>query len=186
MAKSNGNIVVSGLSGRLGKQLVVRTQKDGDTVVSAAPRRVKGRKGTPAQQAQQERFRKAGLYGRAMKNLPEYLALAAQRKVSAFQVATSDYLRAPEILGVDISEYQGVAGQKIQVAALDDVKVVTVNVTLCQDDDTVIEKGHATVTPMDPRLWVYTATTNAPSTSVKIRVEVTDLPGNTTTQTAHT
>lgn len=186
MAKIQSNLVLHGLSGMLGKQLVIRKQKDGSFVVAAAPARAEGREATPHQKEQQERFRKAVLYAKAAQGKPEYQAVAEARNVSAFNVATADFLHAPEIQHIDVSAYHGAVGQPIRITAVDDVKVATVGVLIADDDNTLVEKGQAVVSAMDPHVWIYTATANAPSPSVKIVVDVADLAGQVTEETAHT
>lgn len=186
MARVNANVILHGVSGMLGDQVVVRQQQDGTYVLAARPARRKHRTFSPAQQAQQERFRRAALYARAAQGKPEYQALAKARRIAAFTVATTDYLTPPEILGIDLNGYHGAAGQEIVIAAIDDVKVTAVKVLLAQDDSTVIEGGAAVVDPEDPHRWVYTATTTAPSTSVAVFVDVFDLAGRGPTSATHT
>lgn len=186
MAKVQNNLLLHGLSGMLGKQLVIRKQKDGSYVVAAAPARVEGRVRTQRQRDQQERFRKGVLYGKATQNNPEYQAAAKARGIPAFNVAIADFLHAPEILGIDVSGYTGAVGEKITITAVDDVRVATVGVLIMDDDNVLIEKGQATVSPQDSHLWTYTTTTAAPSPSVKIVVDVADLAGQVTEETTHT
>lgn len=186
MAKVRNNLLLHGVSGMIGGQLVVRKTQNGRYVLSAAPTRAEGREPTAAQKEQQEQFRQAVLYGKGAKNKPEYEEIAKARGVSAFNVATADFFHPPEVKGIDVSAYSGGPGQKISVHAVDDVKVVTVGVLIALDDNTLVEKGQATVSPLDPHLWVYTTTATAPSPSVKILVDVADLAGQVTEETAHT
>jgi hypothetical protein len=186
MARVRSNLIIHGVSGMLGEQVVVRRLADGSTILAAYPSLPKHRKFSPAQKAQQERFRLAALYAKATQGKPEYQALAKQRHVTAFAVATTDYLTPPTVLGIDASGYHGAASQPIVVLAVDDVKVASVTVTLSQDGGAIVEKGAAVIDPQDPHRWIYTATVSAPSPSVAILADVTDLAGQTTTGTAHT
>ncbi len=71
MAKVRGNLILQGVSGMIGKQLIIRKQKDGTYVLTAAPVVRAGREPTPAQKQQQERFRQAVLYATVAKGTPE-------------------------------------------------------------------------------------------------------------------
>lgn len=127
----------------LGKQVVVRRQKNGQYVLSSAPNRVSHNL-TDAQKQQQERFRQAILYAKgAAKGTPEYQALAESRGQSAYNVAVADFLHPPEIQHIDLSAYKGAAGENITITAINDVKVKTVGVLIATDDGTVVEKGSA-------------------------------------------
>jgi hypothetical protein len=66
-------------------------------------------------------------------------------------------------------------GESIRITAVDDVMVKTVGVLIATDDGTLVEKGSAVPVPNSPNQWLYTATTAAPSASVKIVVDVADL-----------
>ena len=185
MAKISGNLIIHGLSGMLGKQIIVRRLKNGDCVIyayTAAP----PREATPAQHAHRTRFREAVRYGKARKHLPVYQAIAATRNASAYNVAVSDFMHPPTILSIDLSAYHGAAGQELRITAVDDVEVAAVNVLLAEDDGTLIEKGHAVVSAVDPSHWVYTTTLDAPSASVRIHVDAVDLAGQATQREVHT
>jgi tartrate dehydratase beta subunit/fumarate hydratase class I family protein len=186
VAKVQNNLVIHGLSGMLGQQLVIRHHKNGRTSVAAAPTRSEGREPTEQQKQHQEHFRQAVLYAKAAKNKPEYEALAKSRGVSAFNVATADFFHPPEIRAIDVSAYTGGASQTIQINAVDDVKVATVGVLIATDDNTLVERGQATLSPQDPHRWTYTTTAAAPSASVKIVVDVADLAGQVTEESMHT
>jgi hypothetical protein len=86
------NLIIKGLSGRLGKQLVVRRRRDGTYVVAAAPPRNTGRKPTEGQKAYREVFRAAIAHARTAKNDPAVIAAAKERGQSGFNWAVSDYL----------------------------------------------------------------------------------------------
>lgn len=185
MARIESNLVLHGVSGTIGGQLVIRRRRGG-YVLAAAPGRLTDRVPTQKQKDQQERFRKAALYGKATQSLPAYQALAQARGVAAYTVALTDYLNPPEIEGVDLTGYSGAPGEVILVTAVDDVKVQSVFVQLSDKGGTVFEQGKATPAPEDPRRWIYTATTKAPGPPVQILVEATDLAGRVASRTTHT
>ena len=57
-------------------------------------------------------------------------------------------------------------------------------VMIVADDGTLVEKGSAVATP-DTNQWLYTTTSAAPSTSVKIVVDVADLSGQVAEVSQH-
>ncbi|MFO0762679.1 MAG: hypothetical protein U0359_39945 [Byssovorax sp.] len=185
MAKVRNNLVLHGLSGMIGKQLVIRKQKDGDYIVCSAPN-AEGHEATPKQKQQQELFRKAMLYAKSAKNKPEYGPIAKSRGVSTFNVAAADFFHPPEITDIDLSAYSGASGETITIKAVDDVKVTTVGVLLTDDNNVLIEKGKAMMSPQDPHVWTYDTTAAAPSASVKVFIDVADLAGHVTEQMKHT
>lgn len=125
MAKVQSNLVIHGLSGMLGKQVVVRRMKNGQYVLSAAPNN-HSQAVTDAQKLQREKFHQAILYAKAAQQVPEYQDIAESRGVSAYNVAVADFLHPPEIQNIDLSSYKGAPGQNITITAVDDVKVKTV------------------------------------------------------------
>jgi hypothetical protein len=80
----------------------------------------------PLQKAHQERFRPAIAFAEGAKVDTEYQTAAKARGQSAFNVAVADFLHPPEIQEIDLSTYQGLAGQTISITATDDVMVKTV------------------------------------------------------------
>jgi hypothetical protein len=183
MARVHGNIMLRALSGMIGRQLVLRRLRNGTVVLSEASTRAP-RAATPAQVAHQARFREAIRYAKGARGRPEYEAAAEARGVSAFNVATSDFFHAPEILGVDVSGYPG--EPTIAVTAVDDVKVASVSVRIVDDEGAVVEQGQAAPSAGDPRVWIYTATVNAPPGAWKVVVEAADLAGRVTSMATST
>ena len=172
------NTVVSSLRGRIGKQLVVRQTRRG-AVGPAMPTRSAAER-TPAQIAQQERFRRAALYAKGAQGIPEYIAAAKKRGTSAFNIATGDFLHPPEIKRVELAKYGGRVGDVIEVVAIDDVMVKAVAVVITTGSGTLLEQGQATRSTVHKALWTYAATQSAGPGPVKVRVEASDLAGNLT------
>ena len=183
MAKVQSNLIIHGLSGMLGKQVVIKRQKNGQYVVAAAPG-AHGGELSEAQKQQREKFRQAILYAKAAHNTAEYQELAQSRGQSTYNVAVADFLHPPEIQGIDLSAYKGAPNEQIKITAVDDVKVKTVGVMIVTDDGTLVEKGAAVATDAANQ-WLYTTTGTAPSASVKVVVDVADLAGQVTEVTQH-
>lgn len=179
MAKVGDNIVTTGFSGKLGDLIVFRN-RNGKTYVSKAP--TSSGKASEAQLQHRKKFQKAVLYGKSIMANPEmkeaYESLAKDGK-TAYNVAVADFLNAPSIEEIDVSNYTGNIGDTIRVLPVDDFMVTEVSVTINNEDGSEVEHGLA-VQDDSNIYWVYTATANNESTAGdKITVIVSDLPGNT-------
>ncbi|MGC1376871.1 MAG: hypothetical protein WA821_11630 [Anaerolineales bacterium] len=175
MAKVRQNIVVQGLSGSLGDQLVIKQDKAGRTIVSIKAAYSPNREFSDLQKSHQDSFREAAAYGQSAQGNPVYAQKAEGTPMSAYNVAMADWFHAPEILDVDLSAWSGGAGQAIRVKAMDDVQVKQVTVVITDEKDAVLEQGAAT--QADNLWWQYT-TTAAAGGSPKVLVSAQDLPGH--------
>lgn len=176
MAKVTQNIIVQGLSGSLGQQLVLRRSPSGRTIVSAKPSFAARRKFTDAQQAQQAAFREAAAYATVARSQPVYVQKAQGSGMSAYNLALADWFHGPQILDVDLSHWSGQAGQLIRVRAVDDVQVQQVTVAILDGAGATLEAGQAVAAP-GGMWWEYTTTVVALD-GAKVQVSAQDLPGN--------
>ncbi len=176
MAIVNGNIFMDRISGMVGDQMVLRQTSDGRTILGVKPRVNGERTYTPAQLARQEAFSEAIAYGQAMKAEPIYVAKASGTKKSAYNVAMADWLNAPRILEVDLSNWHGAAGEVIRLRAKDDVKVQSVHVRIEDEASSLLEEGLATELGV---LWWEYALTSAHSGVTVVTITATDIPGHT-------
>ena len=126
------------------------------------------------------------MYAKGAQGVAEYHDAAQARGVSAFNVATADFLHPPEVQKVDVSGYHGAIDETIHITAVDDVKVKTVGVMIVNDDGTLVEKGTAVAGNGNANEWLYTTKCAAGSSSVKIVVDVADLAGQVAEVTQHT
>lgn len=180
MAQVRNNIVIQGLSGSLGNQLIIKQSRSGRTIVSAKPMFKPNRIFSDAQKSQQVAFREATSYAQAVKNNPIYIQKAERLGVTPYNLAVADWFHAPEILEVNLDEWSGQAGQVICVSAVDDVQVNQIRVSILDANDAVLEQGNAT--QIDGVWWQYTTQMGAGS-SAKVLVSAQDLPGHITTIT---
>ncbi len=180
MAKVRNNVIVRGLSGSFGDQMVIKIDKAGRTIISNKPEFDENRQFTPAQQAQHEKFREARAYAKDAKNLDVYVAKAEGTPMSSSNVAMADWFHAPEIKEINLSAWTGEIGQVIWVQALDDVEVQQVSVVITDENDVVLEQGLAG--KEDGSWWTYKTTATA-SGNQKILVAARDLPGHITQMT---
>jgi len=90
MAKVRNNVIVRGLSGSFGEQMVIRIDKAGRTIVSNKPEFDENRVFTSDQQAQQEKFREAVAYAKDVKEEEVYLTKAEGTPMSPYNVAMAD------------------------------------------------------------------------------------------------
>ncbi len=165
MAGIKTNVIVEGLSGKLGNQLVFRHLRDGRTIVCVKPdfsRRVLSND----QKAHQERFRTAAAYAReASLSQPIYAKLAAGTIKNAYNLALGDWFHPPVIHSIEKRD------GKIFIQASDDVCVASLRVRIVDEAGSVLEQGDAMQVEGD--WWEY-----QPATEGKVMAEARDLPGN--------
>lgn len=181
--KQKNNRVMRGASGALGDELVFR-QRAGKTVISVPPL-PRLDNPTEDQKAVRIKFEAASRYARTAIEDPDLKAAynaKAKRGMSAYNVALTDFFKAPLVTGIDISNYSGSPGDTIRVLATDDFKVQAVRVSILNAAGAVVEEGAAITAPEGNDLWIYTATTaNTAAAEGKVSVQASDLPGNVTT-----
>jgi len=164
-------------SGQLG-EMVFRELR-GETIVSRKP--TLSGEPTVEQLAHRERFKQAAAYGKsALANATTrelYEAVARNKNMPVFALTVADFFNAPTIDNVDLSAYNGQAGNLITISARDDFGVVKVHVSITDDAANSIESGEAV---LDSGSWVYTATEAVTAgTNVIVNVVATDRPGGT-------
>jgi hypothetical protein len=183
MAKSKGNVITFGLSGKVGDLLVFR-QRDGQTIVAKLAERSK--KASEKQEAQRRLFQRATVYAKAAAGDPQlkdlYGAAAKKKKgITDYNVALADFCHAPDIETIDLSDYSGAAGDEIRVIVSDDFAVKSVHISISNADGSTVEEGYASQGLGN--LWTYIATQNNESLDGdKIVVSASDIPGNITVE----
>jgi hypothetical protein len=181
MAKVKNNAITTGLSGKYGGQLVFRQVGDKTFVVKKPGPRTKP--ASPAQQANENRFRLAVIYAKAAMADPAMKSIyeAGRGRRSAFRVAISDFRNAPRITAVNAGGYTGSSGEKILITAVDDFKVVAVSVAI-YNDGLLVEEGPA-IAAAGGLGWVYTTQmSNEMLPGSSLIVTAKDYPGNNTLQ----
>jgi len=176
MAKVRNNMLVRGLSGAVGDQFVIRKDKAGRTIVGNMPEFDEKRPFSEAQVAHQEAFKEAAAYGKGAKGQDVYAVKAEGTPLTPYNVALADWFHEPEIKEIDLSGWDGQAGQVIRIEAVDDVQVKQVTVVITDEAGTVLEHG-AAVKEADGLWWDYT-TTQAASGTPKVIASAEDLPGH--------
>ncbi len=175
MARVRNNILLRGLTGSLGDQIVIRTDKAGRTIVGISPTYPDDRQYSEAQLAQQQRFQEASAYAKDAAD-PIYDAKADGTPKSARNVAMADWFHSPEVDEIDITAYTGEVGETIRARVVDDVKVQQVRILIATEDDTLVEQGEMT---HEQGLWyTYTTTADCPPGPAKVLVTGLDLPGH--------
>ena len=175
MAKVRNNIIIQGLSGSLGEQLVIKQDKAGRTIVGVAPSFDPNRTYTEAQTEQHEKFRDASIYAKGAKGEEIYVEKAEGTPMNPYNVAMADWFHAPEVTEIDAEAWSGQAGQMIRIQAVDNVQVSQVNVVITDAENAVVEQGAAV--RAEGAWWAYTTTATVAG-EVKIVVTARDLPGN--------
>ena len=181
MARVKKNVVVKGLCGVLGDQVVFKRDKAGRTIVSVMPTFPDDREFSDAQKGHMEDFRRATQYAKAAARAEAIYAEKAEgTPMSAYNVAVGDWFHAPEIGEMDLSGWTGQAGEPIRIEALDDVMVKRVTVIVTDAEGVLIEQGAATQEAWQEEgglWWVYT-TTQAAAGQPKVIAVAQDLPGH--------
>jgi hypothetical protein len=169
MAKVEDNIVVRGLSGKIGN-VVLQHMPDGNTYVRKTPD-FSRRKFSKGQKQHQSRFQEAVAYAReAAKSQPIYAELAKGTGRSAYNFALSDWFNPPVIDAIERRD------GRIRVQANDNVMVARVQVTVLDEKGKVMEKGNAVkvdAPSIGSGWWEFVADPEG-----KVVAEAWDLAGN--------
>lgn len=169
MAKVIFNEAISGFRGRV-RGFVYR-EHYGQTVVM--PHAERKDKPSAAQRGHRARFGAAQAYAASVLADPLkrecYRKLALARKCPPNALLVSNFLNPPTIEQVDVSTYQGRAGDAIRVLAADAIEVTRVAVVVRGADGASIESGAAS---KDHDLWIYRCTT-AHAARGPLQLEVT-------------
>jgi len=176
MAKVRKNMAMQGLTGMLGDQFLVRTDKAGRTIVGSRPTFKDNHAFSAVQVTHQEAFRDATTYAKGAKGLEVYVKKAAGTPLNAYNVAVGDWLNPPEVKEVDMSAWDGTAGKTIRVLAVDDVQVAQVEVSILDARGDVLEHGPAA--PAEGAWWTYTTTADG-ANAAQVTAMARDLPGHT-------
>jgi hypothetical protein len=177
MAKAGRNVLLNGIVGTIGDQLVIKRGRGCSTIISKKPTFSPDRVFTQAQLARQEAFRAATAYAKAKKHEPVYLALAEGTEKTGYNVAVADWLHPPQILQVDLGGWTAGSGGPIRVRAQDDVRVTEVRVKISDETGTLLEEGQAQEAG---GLWWEYSPSQTPGGGKQVTVSVRDLPGHTT------
>jgi len=181
MAIVSNNLLIRGLSGNLGDQFVVRTDKNGRTIVSAKSNFESDREYSLAQLAQQQAFREAVAYAKSAKGQEIYITKANGGPKSPYNIAIADWFNRPHILEVDQTAWFGQAGDVIRMRVQDDVMVADVTITISDGDGSVLESGQATET--GALHWEYAINGDFTGQQVTLTIAARDLPGHVTEYT---
>jgi len=168
------------VSGQMG-EMVYRVVR-GKVVISRKP--VIKAEPTQGQLEHRERFKQAVAYGKAVMSAEDsrelYEAAAKERDMPVFALMVADYFNAPSISKIDLSAYDGHAGNIIHITASDDFSIASLHVSITNDQGNPIEDAEAVETPSGSGNWVYTANASVtPGTSVNVQAVATDRPGGT-------
>ena len=181
MAKIKFNSIVDEVSGGFGN-LVFRAS-NGKTIMANKP--TMRAELSEDQAAHRIRFRRAVAYGRSVMANAEVRAIydlvAEKKEIPVFALTVADFFNAPDIQDLDVLAYTGKVGDVIKIEAMDDFGVMSVHVSLADNQtEAAIENGSAVETAPGSGQWVYTATTAAPAgINVRVNVVATDRPGGT-------
>lgn len=178
------NVLVTGASGKLGKQIVFRLWS-GDTFLTKAPVWNRSAEESEPRKAHKLRFKAASIYAKKVMGDVD-LKPAYQKKCKArqnvFARAMQDFLNAPNIDEINLSNYTGEPDSFIRIYATDDFRVNKVRVRIENQQGETVETGLAE-RESDTDWWKFIATVANPlSEGGKVIVSAYDLPGNEATK----
>jgi hypothetical protein len=182
MAKFKLNKMVEGASGGVGQNMMFR--QVGRTTLFTSKPEFKG-VSTEKQRNHRERFKRAANFAKEALKDPATKAAYAEKTegkdfLTAFAMAVKDFLKSPKVDSIDNSGYSGKVGESIILKVSDDFKVADVKVTISLANATVVETGTAVMVAGTADWKFVTTKANATLAGSKIKVVVTDKPGNTT------
>ena len=180
MAKVKLNPIVEQLRGQVGELVFRRTF---GKVVVGRKADTEDRDPSPGQLEVRERFRQAAIYGRMALANPTtkklYEDAANKKGKPVFSMVMADFLNAPSINEVDVSEYTGAQGSSIFIRTEDDFMIDKVTVNISHVNGAQLEAGEAVLEANESGRRVYAATSTIPTgTGVRISVTAKDRPGS--------
>ena len=181
MASTETNIILKGVSGMLGGQVVLK-QINGKTVICKAPPK-RGKNVPDTQKKQMSRFQQAVAYARKMISEPNTRALYAAKTEPGkrvFNRALADFMKPPVVHEIDTFRCSGRAGDEITVKATDDFLVTGVKVSLYGPDRALIEQGECTPGDVES-VWVYSLHASFDEATIcQVTAAARDFAGNET------
>ena len=186
MAKVKLHPALQHISGKMGEMVFRHIQDEGQdkTELADAPSYAEDRKFSEKQLVQQQVMRQAVLYGKSVmadehlkEGYLEELKKEGKNLRRLFSLIVADFMHAPSIDEVDLSEYSGDVDSKIKVRASDDFKVTKLEILIVAADGKILEQGQA---KEESGFFVYTAQTNVHNQDIKIDVRIYDVPGHKT------
>ncbi|GAO44126.1 hypothetical protein [Flavihumibacter petaseus] len=178
MATATG-LLASMLSGMIGHELVFRNW-EGKMIVQKAPGKRKTRP-TRAMAVQNNKFKQGMVYGVRMNQDTDMKELYYRKRAPRQNVcsrALQDYLTAPEVTDINVSQYSGKPGDTIEIRAHDDFHVAYVQVDIWSAGGVLVERGDAVVQPSG-LVWTYTAKAANPNLAgTKVTAYAMDIPNN--------
>ena len=166
-------------SGVFGNQVLFKSRK-GQSRITIPPEKTSK---APTQKQLDHRilFAASHEYARSAMQDPAMRAAYAEKATKSlppYKVAANDYLKPPRVRQIDASGYDGNPGEMIFISAIDNFRVVAVNVKIVDPTGTQIEKGEC-VYSLPTARYVYTASVYVPDLAgVTIIAEATDTPGH--------
>ena len=111
----------------------------------------------------------------------EIAQLKNRSEIGGALLRVGDFLNAPVVEQIDVSAYNGKAGDTLRITASDDFEVAGVEVAIHDTGGAVLEHGAATAAD---GVWNYVTTADLPpGQPVSIEVPATDRPGHKITKT---
>jgi hypothetical protein len=172
------SLLLKGLSGKLGKELVVK--KYGDKIVLSKYPDMSLVKTSPLQKLKRARFAEAMKYAQEQLRTEEGRTLYATRATAskrALNVAMSDFYHAPKVKHIDLRAFKGKEGDFVFVQAEDDFQVVNVEMHIYFVNNVLVEQGGAALNKKG--WWEYRIKNAYPDLiGLKLKATAWDRPRN--------
>jgi hypothetical protein len=156
---------------------------NGERTVAYIRKQRKGEK-SEAEMARDQKWAEARGYAQSvMESNPElwefYQQVGKERKTSPFALAVGDYLKPPSFRSLDLRYYHGQVGDPIQILAVDNLGLASVEVSIERQDGGSVEKGMAVELAARTGFWAFKATQPVdPGTGLFIEVVGVDHAGH--------
>jgi hypothetical protein len=160
---------------RAEKYFVYKT-RSGKNLITRKPAMDLNRSGQ--RKSMQAEVRRAVTYAEFACEEPIYQCKAVGTPNSAFNLAVADALGKPQVLDIDIHDWNRKAGQTILIKAMDNFLVLSVHLVI-RRGETILEEGEAEQSELDGLIWRYTLQTPVErKPGLTLEAYACDLPGN--------
>lgn len=182
MAITQNNLLLRKFTGTVSESHYIMCRGDKE-ILCRKPNR-KGHIKTQGEKRTQGNFALAQKYASAINKDPEKKSFYTPFRKGAkteYNLAMADFMRAPFIHSCNLTAYNGLEGDIIEVVALDNFKVISAFCTIYGFDGQILEEGPAYVNPYTDTNWRYKVQYDHPlHPGNKILFTVFDFAGNET------
>jgi hypothetical protein len=183
MAKLYNTIFARGLAGIIYEPFEVQT-RSGKAISASKAMFDDNREYMESLKQDQAAILEATTYANFAKTHDVYVNKELETGVTAYNIALADWFVTPKVLEINVDQWTGKIGQKIQVKARDNVMVAKVLVVIRDTEGKLLEMGEAVPSKTGSAWWVYTTKSPVIMTPFPtVKAIAQDLPGNSSSFT---